>query len=115
MKRIEPAKKPLRGELSVPGDKSIAHRAVMLASIAQGQSRILNLSAGDDNSRTVRAFRQLGVEIALDGAALCVDGKGWDGLAASGQDHRLRQFRHDHAFTLRSAGGTAVSQQVGRR
>jgi 3-phosphoshikimate 1-carboxyvinyltransferase len=84
MKRIEPAKKPLRGELSVPGDKSIAHRAVMLASMARGRSRIFNLSGGDDNSRTVRAFRQLGVEIARDGEALCVEGRGWEGLRAPG-------------------------------
>jgi 3-phosphoshikimate 1-carboxyvinyltransferase len=80
MKRIEPAKKPLCGEIVVPGDKSIAHRAVMLASVAKGQSRISNLSGGDDNSRTVRAFRQLGVEIFRSGDALCVEGKGWDGL-----------------------------------
>jgi 3-phosphoshikimate 1-carboxyvinyltransferase len=83
MKRIEPVKKPLRGELFVPGDKSIAHRAVMLASVAQGPSRIFNLSGGDDNSRTVRAFRQLGVEIFRSGEALCVNGEGWGGLKAS--------------------------------
>jgi 3-phosphoshikimate 1-carboxyvinyltransferase len=82
MKRVEPAKKPLRGELFVPGDKSIAHRAVMLASVARGQSRIFNLSGGDDNSRTVRAFRQLGVEIFRSGDALCVAGEGWEGLQA---------------------------------
>jgi 3-phosphoshikimate 1-carboxyvinyltransferase len=85
MKRVEPVKKPLRGELSVPGDKSIAHRAVMLASAARGQSRIFNLSQGDDNSRTVRAFRQLGVNISRQGEALCVEGKGWDGLAPAKQ------------------------------
>jgi 3-phosphoshikimate 1-carboxyvinyltransferase len=85
MKSIEPIKHSLRGELSVPGDKSIAHRAVMLASVARGQSRILNLSGGDDNSRTVRAFRQLGVEIFRAGEVLCVDGKGWEGLAAAEQ------------------------------
>ncbi len=82
MKRIEPNKKPLRGEISVPGDKSIAHRAVIFSAIAHGRSRILNLSGGDDNSRTVRAFRQMGVEIFRDGDALCVEGKGWDGLRA---------------------------------
>ena len=54
----------------------------MLASVAEGQSRISNLSGGDDNSRTVRAFRQLGVEIFRSGDVLCVDGKGWDGLQA---------------------------------
>ena len=82
MKRIEPVNRPLRGEIVVPGDKSIAHRAVMLASVAQGQSRIYNLSGGDDNSRTVRAFRQLGVQIFRSEEALCVEGKGWDGLKA---------------------------------
>jgi 3-phosphoshikimate 1-carboxyvinyltransferase len=82
MKRVDPIKHPLRGEISVPGDKSIAHRAVILASIAKGGSRIFNLSGGDDNSRTVRAFRQMGVEIFRDGDALRVKGKGWDGLRA---------------------------------
>ena len=82
MKRIEPLTKPLHGELTVPGDKSIAHRAVILGSVAKGRSRIFNLSGGDDNSRTVRAFRQMGVEIFRDGDALCIDGKGWDGLCA---------------------------------
>jgi len=85
MKRIEPRKKPLRGSIAVPGDKSMAHRAVIFSAVAQGRSRILNLSGGDDNSRTVRAFRQMGVEIFRDGDALCVEGKGWDGLRAPGE------------------------------
>jgi 3-phosphoshikimate 1-carboxyvinyltransferase len=80
MKRIEPINRPLRGTITVPGDKSIAHRAVMLAAAARGCSRIFNLSGGDDNSRTVRAFRRLGIEIFRDGEALCVEGRGWDGL-----------------------------------
>lgn len=82
MKRIEPTKEPLRGDITVPGDKSIAHRAVILASVARGRSRIFNLSAGDDNSRTVKAFRLLGVDIYRGGDALCVEGKGWEGLGA---------------------------------
>ena len=84
MKRIEPIKKPLCGDISVPGDKSIAHRAVIFGSVARGQTRIFNLSGGDDNSRTVRAFRQMGVEICREGDALCVDGKGWEGFHAPG-------------------------------
>lgn len=82
MRRIEPIKKPLHGTISVPGDKSIAHRAVIFASVARGRSRILNLSGGEDNSRTVRAFRQMGVKIIRDADALCIDGQGWDGLRA---------------------------------
>jgi 3-phosphoshikimate 1-carboxyvinyltransferase len=85
MKRIEPIRKPLHGDISVPGDKSIAHRAVIFGSIAQGRTRIFNLSGGDDNSRTVRAFRQMGVAIGRDGDALCIEGKGWQGMHAPGQ------------------------------
>lgn len=77
-------KRPLRGELTVPGDKSIGHRAVILASIAQGKSRIGNLSGGEDNLRTVEAFRALGVNIAREGEVLCIEGRGWEGLAAPG-------------------------------
>jgi 3-phosphoshikimate 1-carboxyvinyltransferase len=82
MKHIDQIDKPLRGEISVPGDKSIAHRAVILGSVAQGRSRIFNLSGGEDNSRTVKAFRQMGVEIHRQGEALCVEGRGWEGLRA---------------------------------
>lgn len=82
MKRVEETKKPLRGELTVPGDKSIGHRAVIFTSIAAGRSRIWNLSAGEDNLRTVQAFKDLGVKIWREEEALCVEGKGWEGLAA---------------------------------
>lgn len=80
MKTIQEIKRPLRGELRVPGDKSIGHRAVIFSSVAHGRSRVVNLSTGEDNSRTVEAFQALGVAIQKDGEALCVDGKGWDGL-----------------------------------
>jgi len=82
MKSVDQIRNPLGGNISVPGDKSIAHRAVIFASIAKGRSRITNLSAGDDNSRTVKAFRQMGVEIFRDGDGLCIEGKDWDGLRA---------------------------------
>jgi 3-phosphoshikimate 1-carboxyvinyltransferase len=81
MKRIDPIQQPLRGEISVPGDKSIGHRAVIFASIADGQSRIINLSGGEDNLRTVQAFREMGVKIWSEGEALCVQGNGWDALS----------------------------------
>ena len=79
--RIEPTKVPLRGEIRVPGDKSIGHRAVIFASVAHGESRIFNLSGGEDNSRTVQAFRDMGVKIWSDGDRLCIEGDGWDSLA----------------------------------
>lgn len=66
--------------MTVPGDKSIGHRAVIFTSIAVGRSRIWNLSGGEDNLRTVQAFKDLGVKIWTEDDALCVEGKGWDGL-----------------------------------
>jgi 3-phosphoshikimate 1-carboxyvinyltransferase len=57
----------------------------MFASIAQGQSRIVNCSGGGDNRSTIGAFRALGVEINQNGTDIVVKGKGWQGLhAASG-------------------------------
>lgn len=83
--RIEAAKRPLRGELTMPGDKSIAHRAVILASVAEGPSRIFNVSGGEDNLRTVRAFKKLGVAIREDAGILEVAGAGWDGVSITGE------------------------------
>jgi 3-phosphoshikimate 1-carboxyvinyltransferase len=82
MKRVLQSKKPLRGEISVPGDKSIGHRAVIFGSIAHGSSRISNLSGGEDNQRTVQAFKDLGVKISTQGETLHIEGKGWEGLTA---------------------------------
>ncbi|MFQ5849095.1 MAG: 3-phosphoshikimate 1-carboxyvinyltransferase [Candidatus Binatia bacterium] len=81
MKRIKEAHQPLWGELTVPGDKSIGHRAVIFACIAEGESRIFSLSTGEDNLRTVRAFEDLGVRVRSEGEILFVDGKGWEGLS----------------------------------
>lgn len=66
----------------MPGDKSIGHRAVIFASMAHGISRIYNLSGGEDNRTTVRAFKNLGVRIAEEGGVLSVDGRGWEELRA---------------------------------
>ncbi|MBI2351272.1 MAG: hypothetical protein HYV00_07335 [Deltaproteobacteria bacterium] len=85
MKKIKEVKRPLRGELTAPGDKSIGHRAVIFTSIAHGRSRIWNLSGGEDNLRTVQAFKDLGVKMWQEGETLCVEGKGWDGLCPPGK------------------------------
>lgn len=77
-----PASAGLRGDISLPGDKSISHRAVILAAVAHGQSRIRNCSLGGDNRSTIGAFQELGVEIARDGTEVVVTGRGWDGLRA---------------------------------
>ena len=48
---------PLRGTVRVPGDKSISHRALLLAALAEGTSTVRNLSTGDDVARTRTAIR----------------------------------------------------------
>jgi len=67
---------PLRGTAAVPGDKSISHRALMLAAMARGRSRIEGLCAGTDVLATAGALRAMGVGIARAGEAWAVDGVG---------------------------------------
>lgn len=57
----------LRGDVSVPGDKSISHRALMLAALAVGESRIAGLLEGDDVLATAAAMRAMGARIIRDG------------------------------------------------
>ena len=83
---VRGAARPLIGELTVPGDKSIGHRAVIFASLATGRSRVRGLSAGEDNRRTVAAFRALGVTISDEDRELLIDGKGIDNLSAPAGD-----------------------------
>ena len=80
------AGQPLRGEISVPGDKSISHRAVMLAAIAEGTSRISGFLEGEDTRATARIFGQLGVGIeAPCPSERIVHGVGLHGLRASAE------------------------------
>jgi len=71
---------PLRGQISVPGDKSISHRALMFGALAVGQTRISGLLEGEDVLRTAAAMRALGAEITRDGADWLVAGRGIGGL-----------------------------------
>ncbi len=72
---------PLTGACSVPGDKSISHRAVMFGSIAEGETHIRNFLDGGDCRSTVQVMRGLGVEIETTTATdLVVHGRGLDGL-----------------------------------
>ncbi len=77
---ISPATTPLRGTVVVPGDKSITHRALILGALAQGQTRITGYSQGEDCLNTLRAVRNLGVEVVDIPGGLEVTGKGLWGL-----------------------------------
>lgn len=70
----------LRGTITLPPDKSIAHRSAMFASIADGISVIRNYSAAADPQTTLACFRQLGVEITQEADVVTVHGVGRDGL-----------------------------------
>ena len=65
---------PLRGELRVPGDKSISHRALMLAALADGTSEITGLSGGADVAATARAIEALGSVVEPAGDVVAVRG-----------------------------------------
>ena len=70
----------LAGEISIPGDKSISHRSIILASLAEGCSRIYGLLEGEDCLATIEVFKKMGVGISLKDGICLVDGKGIDGL-----------------------------------
>ena len=67
---------PLKGRAAVPGDKSISHRALMLAAMAAGRSRIEGLSEGGDVRATAEALRAMGVGVARRQGGWDVDGVG---------------------------------------
>ncbi len=71
----------LRGELAVPGDKSISHRSVMFGSIARGTTEIRNYLQGADCLSTISCFRSMGIEIENKGSVVLVHGKGLHGLS----------------------------------
>jgi 3-phosphoshikimate 1-carboxyvinyltransferase len=72
---------PLRGRISVPGDKSISHRALILGGMAVGRTRVTGLLEGDDVMRTAQAMRALGARIERDGDGWIVEGVGVGGLS----------------------------------
>ncbi|MFN6963656.1 MAG: 3-phosphoshikimate 1-carboxyvinyltransferase [Pyrinomonadaceae bacterium] len=77
--RVRPAKS-LRGEVAVPGDKSVSHRAAMFSAIAEGETVISNFSASEDCSSTLACLAELGVEIEREGPTVRVRGRGLRGL-----------------------------------
>jgi len=72
--------KGLKGEITVPGDKSISHRSVILGSIAESRTEISGFLEGEDNLSTIAAFSLMGVNIERDGSRVTVEGRGLDGL-----------------------------------
>ena len=72
--------RPLKGAITVPGDKSITHRAIIVTALAQGTSTVRDYCRGEDCLNTMRAFQSLGIRIDEQSTQLTVHGKGLWGL-----------------------------------
>ena len=72
--------RPLKGTITVPGDKSVTHRAIILTALAEGASTVTAYCRGEDCLNTMRAFQSLGVRIEETPESLTVYGKGMWGL-----------------------------------
>lgn len=79
--KIRPARR-IRGRLRLPGDKSISHRAALLAALAEGRSRVTNFSTSADCTTTLDCLRQLGVSIDVEETTVSIEGRGARGLRA---------------------------------
>lgn len=83
MKLISKFSEGLHGEIKIPGDKSISHRALICASISDGVSKISNLQESEDVINTLNSLKQLGISISKENGSYLVEGKGFKGLKQS--------------------------------
>lgn len=79
-KFLQQLKKPLKGELKVPGDKSISHRSIMFGAIAEGTTTVSGFLLGEDCLNTIKCFQTLGVKIDQNEENVTISGKGFAGL-----------------------------------
>ena len=75
----------LRGELAIPGDKSISHRAIMFGALADGTTEITNFLQGADCLSTISCFQAMGVDIDNRSDRVLIHGAGLHGLKAPAQ------------------------------
>jgi 3-phosphoshikimate 1-carboxyvinyltransferase len=118
--RISPASR-VSGEICLPGDKSISHRYAMLASIAEGESRIHNYSTGADCHSTLGSIGALGIAADESGADVTIHGRGLDELKAPAGDldagnsgstvRMLSGILAAQPFTSRIAGDESLSRR----
>lgn len=115
----------LSGELTVPGDKSISHRSVMLGSLAKGTTAVRGFLQGADCLSSIACFRKMGVEIANDGDLVTIKGLGLHGLQAptdtldvgnSGTTTRLMSgILAAQNFTCRVNGDASIQKRPMKR
>jgi 3-phosphoshikimate 1-carboxyvinyltransferase len=115
----------LRGTIRVPGDKSIAHRALLLGAIANGWTRIAGVPRSADVSATIRALGNCGVQIQRNDDAVIVNGGGREALRAGGATidcansgttmRLLMGVLSSHVGTVRLTGDESLSRRPMRR
>lgn len=114
----------LRGTIRIPGDKSIAHRALLMGAIANGWTRIAGVPRSADVSATIRALDACGVQIQRNEEAVIVNGGGREALRAccaidcanSGTTMRLLMgVLAAHSGTVRLTGDASLSRRPMRR
>ena len=74
--------KRINGEITVPGDKSITHRGIMLGSLAEGKTELKGFLNGADCMSTLSCFEKMGIEHKISGDIITVEGKGLHGLSS---------------------------------
>ncbi len=79
---VAPVTRPLSGTITIPGDKSIGHRALLFSLLSATPVRVRGLGDGADNGRSAKAITALGGSITRDGDALVIHGTGLDGMRA---------------------------------
>lgn len=82
MDKVISSRTGLKGNIKIPGDKSISHRAVMFGSLAKGDTVITGFLRGDDCMSTISCFKKLGIDIEVTENEVIVHGKGIKGLSA---------------------------------
>lgn len=73
---------PLGGHCQVPGDKSVSHRAIIMAALAEGTSTLNGLADGEDISRTLKAVQAFGARVEMRGSSTRITGCRWQSPAA---------------------------------
>ena len=99
--RIRGGQSPLKGETTVPGDKSISHRSVILGTLAKGNTYVDGFLPGDDCLATIECLRDLGINIERSGQEVVIEGKG------------LRGFRQPEKTLYAGNSGTTVRMLSG--
>jgi 3-phosphoshikimate 1-carboxyvinyltransferase len=103
--KITPARR-INGRVQIPGDKSISHRAAIIAALANGTSRITNFSPSEDCAATLSCLRKLGVSIQAKDSSLIVQGAGESGLRVANE----ALYCGNSGSTMRMLAGVLAGQ-----